>query len=260
MNQRLLLFLSFTTRVGSQFIAITTDSADCLSGAKEFNFTGDCNYENLKSTAESNGCNEAEILAFLGIEDSSMSSGKVTELCNDATAFALDSPFDFSDIAKGGYQFDREFMNGGSDWNNMFDPDLERVQWVEDHIYDKIGISFPEYLHNFKLGDDGNCESNAVMCCWTSDSSSTGDGGCADSNGCQDAEPIDNTDVCYVDIEDSYLASHTADGAVFFPGDSEGNVNCMGFTWPDDDNDPANLYKGNLLFEVAMRHGLKSNG
>lgn len=34
----------------------------------------------------------------------------------------------------------------------------------------------------------------------------------------------------------------------------------MGFTWPDDDNDPANLYKGNLLFEVAMRHGLKSNG
>jgi len=47
---------------------------------------------------------------------------------------------------------------------------------------------------------------------------------------------------------------------VFFPGDSEGNANCMGFTWTDDDNDPANLYKGNLLFEVAMRHGLKSNG
>jgi hypothetical protein len=63
-----------------------------------------------------------------------------------------------------------------------------------------------------------------------------------------------------VDIEDSYLASHTADGMVVYPGDSEGSVNCMGFTWTDDENDPANLYKGNLLFEVAIRYGLKENG
>merc|ERR1712151_1230650 len=33
----------------------------------------------------------------------------------------------------------------------------------------------------------------------------------------------------------------------------------MGFTWTDDENDPANLYKGNLLFEVAMRYGLVEN-
>merc|ERR1711862_859263 len=85
-------------------------------------------------------------------------------------------------------------------------------------------------------------------------------GDCNDSAGCQDAEPLDNTDVCYVDIKDSFLASHTEDGYVVYPGDSEGNVNCMGFTWTDNEDDPANLYKGNLLFEVAMRYGLKENG
>jgi len=153
-----------------------------------------------------------------------------------------------------------DFMNGGSSWNNEFNPDLTRVQWMEDNIATTKAISFPENLYNFKQGDEGNCASNAVMCCWTSDSSDAGKGDCTDSAGCQDAEPVDNTDVCYVDIEDSYLASHTADGMVVYPGDSEGSVNCMGFTWTDDENDPANLYKGNLLFEVAMRYGLKENG
>jgi hypothetical protein len=47
---------------------------------------------------------------------------------------------------------------------------------------------------------------------------------------------------------------------VVYPGDSEGPVNCKGFTWSDKEGDLSNLYKGNLLFEVAMRYGLKGNG
>merc|ERR1711983_755757 len=33
-----------------------------------------------------------------------------------------------------------------------------------------------------------------------------------------------------------------------------------GFTWTKEGNDPSNKYKGNLLFEVAMRYGVKENG
>jgi len=233
--------------------------AGCLAG-KELSFNGTCTYENVVSTASSHGCSEVDLFAYLGTANVTMSKNKVTELCAEATSNAHDSFFSFSDIAASGYQFDREFMNGGSDWNNIFNPDLYRVQWIEDNVYKKKGITFPENLNNFKTGDDGNCVSNAAMCCWTADSSSVGDGSCTDSTGCQDAEPLDNTDVCYVNIKDSPLASHTEDGIVVFPGDSEGNVNCMGFTWKDDEDDPANLYKGNLLFEVAMRYGLKENG
>merc|ERR1712176_1708137 len=56
------------------------------------------------------------------------------------------------------------------------------------------------------------------------------------------------------------LASHTASGFAVYPDDAEGNTNCMGFTWSDDASDPSSLYKGNLLFEVAMNYGLKNNG
>jgi len=231
----------------------------CLAG-KEVTFSGQCTYSNFLAAAADYKCSETDLFAYLEVANVTMSSQKIAELCIDATAEARESSFDFSNIAAGGYQFDREFMNGGSEWNNVFNPDLTRVQWMEDNIATTKAISFPENLHNFKPGDEGNCASNAVMCCWTSDSSDAGEGDCNDSAGCQDAEPLDNTDVCYVDIKDSFLASHTEDGYVVYPGDSEGNVNCMGFTWTDNENDPANLYKGNLLFEVAMRHGLKENG
>jgi len=232
----------------------------CLAG-KELSFKGECTYEKVvKAAAEKDaegkgGCSESELFSYLAVGNSSMAAIKVEELCATATNDAHDSFLKFSDIASAGYQFDREFMNGGSSWNNEFNPDLSRIQRVIDN---KKGISFPEKLYNFKLGADGNCASNAVMCCWTSDSSDAGDGSCTDSAGCQDAEPVDNTDVCYVNITDSPLASHTKEGMVAYPGDSEGNVNCRGFTWTDDDS--SGLYKGNMLFEVAMRYGLMDNG
>jgi len=234
-------------------------SVGCLAN-KELSFIGECTYAKLVSTAEGGGCTETGLFAYLGVADSSAAQSKVEELCVEATTNAHDSFLKFSDIAAGGYQFDREFMNGGSEWNNAFNPDLTRVMWVIDNVATKKGITFPDNIYNFDLGEEGNCESKAAMCCWTSDSSDAGDGSCTDPKGCQDAEPIDNTDVCYVDIADSPLASHTKKGHVTYSGDSEGNVNCKGFTWSDNVEDASNLYKGNLLFEVAMRYGLKENG
>jgi hypothetical protein len=231
----------------------------CLAN-KELSFIGECTYEKFVNTAVTGGCTEIGLFAYLGVADASAAQSKVEELCVEATTNAHDSFLKFSDIAKGGYQFDREFMNGGSDWNNFFNPDLKRVNWVIDNVGTMKGISFPDNIYNFDLGAEGNCDSKAAMCCWTADSSDAGEGSCTDPNGCQDAEPVDNTDVCYVDITDSPLASHTKKGIVTYSGDSEGSVNCKGFTWTDNVEDASTLYKGNLLFEVAMRYGLKENG
>merc|ERR1712183_97249 len=125
-----------------------------------------------------------------------------------------------------------------------------------DNVLTTQGISFPEYLYNFNT--EKSCDSNAVMCCWIADSTDAGDGTCTDPAGCQEEEPLDNTDICLVDIENSPLASHTASGIAIYDGDSEGAANCMGFTWSD--GNLSDSYKGNLLFEVAMRYGLKDNG
>merc|ERR1711982_251554 len=56
------------------------------------------------------------------------------------------------------------------------------------------------------------------------------------------------------------MGSHTASGFAIYPDDAEGNTNCMGYTWTKSSEDYNNIYKGNLLFEVAMRYGLKDNG
>merc|ERR1711933_329011 len=227
----------------------------CLSGVVA-EFTGECTYDNVIQATGEKGCSEENMFPYLEAGNLTEAKKAIEFLCDSAFSTHVDSFYDFNDISKGGYQFDREFMNGGSEWNNAFNPDMSRIQWMEDNIVTKGGIRFPEYLHNFDT--DNSCESKAVMCCWIADSTEAGEGSCTDSGGCQDEEPVDNTDVCYVNIENSPLASHTASGIALLPGESEGPANCMGFTW--EENTISGLYKGNLLFEVAMRYGLKDNG
>lgn len=233
----------------------TAAVAGCLGGEalQTLTFSGECSYNSFYATATDFGCNEIELYAYLQVGNEAEARSVFEELCYNATEYAHNSFYEFSDIANAGYQFDREFMNGGSEWNNALKPDLSRIQYVEDNVHK--GITFPTYLTNFE-----SCDSKAVMCCWTSDSTDAGLGSCEDSAGCFDAEPDKNTDVCYVDITDSPKASHTEAGKILYPGESEGSTNCMGFTWTDDEDNTSTLYKGNLLFEIAMKYGLKDNG
>jgi len=230
--------------------------AGCLGGGEVLEFSGDCSYEKVLETTRVKGCVKESLFGYLKVANESAAEEAVDILCHEAFSEYIHSFLQFGDIAKSGYQFDREFMNGGSDWINKFNPDMSRIQWVQDNVLTKEGITFPEYLHNFNTEE--SCDSNAAMCCWVADSTVAGDGTCTDTEGCQDGEPMDNTDICLVDIENSPLASHTKSGIAIYIDDSEGAANCMGFTWSNDTL--SDLYKGNLLFEVAMRYGLKDNG
>merc|ERR1719410_2218273 len=236
-----------------------TASLSCFEGGKKNDFVGECTYENVIAIGALDGCSEEDLFIYLGVEDSISALAKIGDLCAIANSNAANSFFHFSSISNAGYQFDREFMNGGTNWNNLIQSTgRSRIPIIEENIASKKGITFPENLNNFDTAK--SCDSMAVMCCWISDSSSVGEGNCVNAKGCQDADPLKNTDICYVDIENSPLASHTTSGFAIFPDDAEGATNCMGFTWTSDEADPSNLYKGNLLFEVAMRYGLKDNG
>jgi hypothetical protein len=82
---------------------VTTASLACLENGDSFDFTGECSFETLKEAAASKGCSEDDIFEYLMVEDASSANEKVKELCGAAT----DSFFQFSSIAKSGYQFDR---------------------------------------------------------------------------------------------------------------------------------------------------------
>jgi len=72
-----------------------------------------------------------------------------------------------------------------------------------------------------------------------------------------DADPSDNTDICYVDMERAPLSNHVRDGFAIYGGDDqdgEGAAHCHGFAWPSDPSDTRSRYIGNNLFFVSVRH------
>eukprot|EP00752_Nemacystus_decipiens_P012631 g11187.t1 len=81
---------------------------------------------------------------------------------------------------------------------NLDEPNGE----LEQLVYKCDNQDVPDY-------DFRTCEHNTYMCCWTEN----------DGKGM-----ADNTDVCYV-------------GDTGYPGESEGEVHCHGFVWPEDATD-----------------------
>lgn len=80
---------------------------------------------------------------------------------------------------------------------------------------------------------------------------------------CVNADPADNTDLCYVDMNRHARASGTDGGFALYPGDNadgEGAIHCHGLAWGDDDNDIESRYKGNNIFYVSMYDHLYVRG
>uniref|UniRef100_A0A7S2I1I6 Uncharacterized protein n=1 Tax=Helicotheca tamesis TaxID=374047 RepID=A0A7S2I1I6_9STRA len=207
-----------------------------------------CDYESLKAAlADSTSCTAEETLALLG--DSEMVDSKCEAAYSDAKSLP------FSEVLNKGYQYDREFFNGGTDLNSFESStvdhakDTERLSVIGTELLGDTVIEWPDYLANFQ-----ECHHRAAMCCWTADKYNVGGGSCT-SAGCADGDPLDNTDVCHVDMKNSPLAAHTRDGVAVFPGDAEGPVHCQGFAWDEKDE----MFRGNALFHVVMK-GLLSNG
>jgi len=106
-----------------------------------------------------------------------------------------------------------------------------------------------------------NCDLNAMMCCWVRDrQANDNNGNCAD-NDCDDADPADNTDVCYHDASRSPASAHVANGIMFFGDDyDEGDSHCHGIAWKDDPYDASYRFAGNNLFYVSFYDHLYQRG
>lgn len=118
-------------------------------------------------------------------------------------------------------------------------------------------IEYPDYIENFE-----ECEYRAFYCCWVSDRQAKDNNGNCNSpydTNCVDADPSDNTDLCYVDMENAPSSARVAGGFAIFPDDIEGDVQCEGFAWGNDSG-LDDVYKGNALFHIAMYENLYHKG
>jgi hypothetical protein len=77
---------------------------------------------------------------------------------------------------------------------------------------------------------------------------------------CVDANPADNTDLCYVKNDPSNMAIFQNDDMNSQPYRAEAPVHCHGFAWEDDSNSPSGMYKGNNLFFVSMYDHMYQRG
>jgi len=195
------------------------------------------------------------LFGYLGVSTPEEAETKVKELCS--SAFGATDIFPFEKVTNKGRQFDLEFFNGGGKLNSLESNSLTladqtaRLNAVASNVLPSQIITWP-----YDLPGLDSCDAQAVTCCWTADKFDVGDGTCTSATGCVDEDPVDNTDVCSVNMVNSRRASRVEEGYALFPGDSEGPVNCHGFAWGDGDEE----FKGNALFHVAMQKGLMENG
>jgi len=169
--------------------------------------------------------------------------------------------YPFAKITDEGWQFDSNYYDGGTYLNEEYEP-VEIPDFI-DNVYDKVAqsqlITFPSD-HIEKNFD--NCQAQSVMCCWVQDrQANDNNGNCADDD-CKNADPADNTDICWVDLEDSSGSNHVENGFALFEGDSEGDAHCHGFAWSDEEDPDTSSYRyrGNVLFYVSMYDHLSQRG
>jgi len=102
---------------------------------------------------------------------------------------------------------------------------------------------------NSKLG---NCELNSMMCCFGRDRQpNDNNGNCANplNQNCVDADPADNSNLCFTDTDGTY-----------YPSESEDDIHCHGVAWADEDGDFTNQLKFNNLFYVSLYDHMYQRG
>lgn len=238
-------------------------SASMANAATIVEFDGECNYTNLK---EASGLNEDDLISLLtgGGTDQAAAETATDAACLDAQSRYSNprkTAFDFRDINGEQWQFDTNFYDGGTYHNEEYEP--VAIDQTFDNIYNDVAqdnlITYPDTSRTASK-NFANCEINTVMCCWSQDrQANDGNGNCAD-NDCDDADPADNTDICYVDMANSPGSAHVAGGFSIFPAETEGDAHCHGFAWNDDPTGTDYRYRGNNLFYISYYDHLSERG
>ncbi len=228
-------------------LSLAVASSACTFDNVEFNSCG------LADVLIATGCDVAGLTSLLnGVDAASW----VSTQCAAARREIKEDMLPWDKVTMRGSQFDDTFFDGGSIFNTgsieatdmLDDLELSRIKDIKDFVNPNAGIGWPSSYHkNFDLE---TCDLEAVMCCWKATRLGTDPNAPQISSG--------NANICHHDIADSPKSARVAGGTTVFLERTEGESVCHGFFW---DGDSVNGdYKGNLLFYVAMEHGLINNG
>jgi len=272
-------------------VLVTTTVVDaklCVTGPIKLTLSPSCSLETIREAysslfndelvrdASCTNSIEDDLKEFLN--DNDLEQGALS-LCASAD---IGDAVPFHEIAgmNGSFdsQFDKNFYDGGTYWNEEIQTNLETGD-ATNHLKADAAqvkrffngpaqygtVEWPNQLSNFDLD---TCDIHAAMCCWAQDrQANDNNGNCNtpyDTN-CIDKDPADNTDLCLVNLDKAPQSNDikSDNGILVHPGDNangEGAVHCHGLAWSNDPNDPTARYKANNLFFISMYDHLHQRG
>jgi len=166
-------------------------------------------------------------------------------------------------------RFNNDFMSeyvAGDTFLNLETGNFKRDDQNPGYIATEQSISAGESIARFYASDDGvgaqnsylegfsrlaTCQNQAIMCCFGRDrQSNDNNGNCNNGAGnCgPNADPADNSNLCYTSQENSY------------PVKLEGDVHCHGFAWPDDPDSIEFKFRFNNFFYISMYDHMYTRG
>ena len=172
---------------------------------------------------------------------------------------------DLSDTIGKGPQFLKNFLDGGTTWNNNYEDGSVTYKLAEDaavinDVYNSDAKSsvfgspdggtsqhYPRYFSSFYRGEH-ECPLGVIQCCYTDSRHPT--------------SPFSgNADICALDMAEASKSNHIkARSITYYDTDpsSPNQAYCTGFAYENASFDDAVKY--NTLFHLAMKTNLYDNG
>jgi len=188
----------------------------------------------------------------------------IDELCKDHHRSLQGSEaIPFSHVTARGSQFDKNYFDGGTDWNLGQEGiskviNAGRIPASAEAISSQQ-LAWPSYIANFD--DVDSCQLRTAMCCFTkAQDPSTG----MVSNIQDNLGISPNADVCTIHLDRSPHAGHVTTGKTYYSSgknieEETEDAYCTGFSWSQDENDISTKFRANTLFHISMMDGFYNN-
>jgi hypothetical protein len=251
----LLLITSFTMAKAALRGTLPKSSSDQHRNLAVLNISGECTVANFAAAVGGT----TKLATYLGTTNNvSVMQGILDTKC----ANALKPTKDLSDTTGKGPQFLKNYLDGGSTWNDNYEENKSYILSEDAAIIDTVykndvktsvfgspdggtSTTYPRYFSNFFKGNL-ECPLGVIECCYTASRLAS--------------NPFKgNADICALDMKEAAKSNHIkAMSMTYYDTNSKDQAYCSAFAY--DKGSFGDAVKYNTLFHMAMKTNLYNNG
>lgn len=215
---------------------------------------GECSFETFLEAAN----NDLQLLANLlgaSSNEGAVIENAITNMCETV----LGPSTDLVDVIGMGPQFLKNYLDGGTTWNDHYEQDdtynlandTTVIDDVDYHHSEVFGVpdggtsaTYPRYFSNFyRLEEDEECPLGVIECCYTGSRE-------------EENNPfVGNAEICAFDLETAAHSNHIKARSATFYDTASNQAYCSAFAY--DKGSFGEAVKYNTLFHMTMKMNLR---